>query len=72
MVSNMKTNPNKSNVKKAPTANMLQVNLMRQKSQHQHEEFGSEDNPVINTNNFVDLRKSEDNEQPVSERTAWH
>lgn len=72
MVSNMKTYPNKSNVKKAPTAKKLQVNLMRQKNQHQHEEYSSEVNPVIDTNNFVELLKSEDNEQPVSERTAWH
>ena len=68
----MKTNHNKSTVKKTPNANRLQVNLMHQKSQIQHEEYGSEVNPVIDTNNFVELQKSKNNERPVSERTAWH
>lgn len=71
MISNMKTNSNKSTVKKAPNANQLQVNLLRQKNQHKSEEFGSDINAVIDVNNYVDLLKSE-SKLPVSERTAWH
>lgn len=70
MGSNMNTNRNKSNVKKAPTANKLQVYRKNQKSPQ--EEYGAElyhGSPQLN--HFDGKRKSADN-QPESERTAWH
>ena len=71
-VSNMKTNRNKSNVKnKSAAENKLQVNLMRQKSQH--EEIGSELNPdLAELMDFVENGKIADSQKPESERSAWH
>jgi hypothetical protein len=70
-VSNMNKNPNKKNVTKEPSANKLQVNLMRQKSQH--EEFGSELHPgSAKLQPFAEKQRLTDDQQPVSERTAWN
>ncbi|AWE07380.1 hypothetical protein DCE79_08345 [Lysinibacillus sp. 2017] len=67
----MTTNRNKSTVKKEPTANKLQVNLKRQESQQ--EEFSPEFNFSSGKfNDFVKKQRPADNNQPVSERTAWH
>ena len=68
-VSNMNQNSKKIIVKKTHIVNKLQVNQMRQK--FLHEEFGSELHPD-SANRFAEKRRSTEENQPVSERTAWN
>ena len=68
-VSNMNKNSNKIIVKKAHSVNKLQVNQVRQK--FLHEEFGSELHPD-SAGHIAEKQKSTEENQPVSERTAWN
>ena len=66
----MSKNSNKIIVKKARTVNKLQVNQqLRQK--FLHEEFGSELHPH-SANHIAEKQRSTEENQPVSERTAWN
>ncbi|MEK3764663.1 hypothetical protein [Solibacillus sp. FSL K6-4121] len=66
----MSRNSNKIIVKKARTVNKLQVNQqLRQK--FLQEEFGSELHPD-SANQIAEKRRSTEENQPVSERTAWN